>query len=118
MLAEITFNTDRMEGRLSQGFITATDCADYLVGKGMNFRDAHETVGRIVHGLEKEGKGFADLSRRSSRNFSALFDRDITRILTVEASVEARSVFGGTAPERVAEMIERAASIDEKSDMP
>jgi argininosuccinate lyase len=113
MLAEITFNTDRMEKALSGGFITATDCADYLVGKGMSFREAHETVGRMVAYLEKEAKGFGDLGPETFKEFSELFDRDIARKLTVDASVRARSVFGGTAPDRVAEMIERAISIEE-----
>ncbi len=112
MLAEITFNTDRMGKALSVAFITATDCADYLVGKGMNFRQAHETVGRMVVYLEREGKGFADLGPEQFREFSELFDQDVARTLTVEASVRARSVFGGTAPQRVAEMIERAVSVE------
>jgi len=113
MIREIVFNTERMERALSGGFVTATDFADYLVGKGMNFREAHETVGRIVQFLEKEGKGFSDLDQEAFRKFSELFDSDISRTLTVKASVGARSVFGGTAPDRVAEMIERAVSAEE-----
>jgi argininosuccinate lyase len=113
MLGEIVFNTDRMEKALSRGFITATDCADYLVGKGMNFRQAHETVGQMVAYLEKEGKGFADLGPETFREFSELFGNDVARTLTVQASISARSVYGGTAPRRVAEMIERAISLEE-----
>jgi argininosuccinate lyase len=116
MLAKITFDTDRMSRALAKGFVTATDCADYLVGRGMNFREAHETVGRIVAQLEKEGKGFESLSPERLKEFSALFDRDVIQILTVDSSVQARSVFGGTAPSRVAEMIERATAV-EKEDM-
>ncbi len=113
MLSEVTFDTGRMRSALSGGFITATDCADYLVAKGMSFRDAHETVGRMVMHLEKEGKRFADLAPEEFKEFSPLFDGDITRTLTMEASVRARSVFGGTSPQRVAEMIERASTIEE-----
>ncbi len=114
MLAEITFDTARMEGALSAGFITATDCADYLVGRGMSFREAHETVGRIVRYLEKEKKRFEDLAPETFKEFSDLFDGDVAGALTVAASVKARSVFGGTAPDRVAEMIERAAAAEKR----
>jgi len=114
MLGEITFDTGRMEKALDRGFLTATDCADYLVGKGMSFREAHETTGRIVAYLEKEGKGFGDMTPEQFRKFSDLFGPDIAPLLTVEASVQARSVFGGTAPSRVAEMIERAAAIEKE----
>jgi argininosuccinate lyase len=112
MMAEIVFDAARMKRALSGDFITATDCADYLVARGMSFRDAHETVGRMVLHLEREGKGFADLAPESFREFSPLFGEDIVEALTVEASVRARSLFGGTAPERVAEMIERASAIE------
>jgi argininosuccinate lyase len=112
MLAEIRFDTDRMSRALSRGFVTATDCADYLVGRGMNFREAHETVGRIVAYLEKESMGFEDLTPERFKEFSALFDPDVAQILTVDSSVQARSVFGGTAPSRVAEMIERAIALE------
>jgi argininosuccinate lyase len=116
MLGAITFDTDRMGRALAKGFVTATDCADYLVGRGMSFREAHETTGRIVAHLEKEGKGFDGLTPERFKEFSALFDRDIAQILSVDSSVQARSVFGGTAPSRVAEMIERAA-VAEKEDV-
>jgi argininosuccinate lyase len=113
MLSEVTFDTGRMEGALMGGFITATDCADYLVAKGMNFREAHETVGRMVMHLEKEGKGFADLAPETFRKFSPLFGEDIALTLTADASVKTRSIFGGTAPQRVAEMIERASAVED-----
>jgi argininosuccinate lyase len=114
MLAEIAFDTGRMGRALGTGFLTATDCADYLVGRGMSFREAHETVGRIVARLEREGKGFEDLTAERFKEFSPLFGPDIVQILSIDSSVQARSVFGGTAPSRVAEMIERAAAIEQE----
>jgi argininosuccinate lyase len=116
MLGELSFNTVRMQQALSQGFLTATDAADYLVKKGMSFRDAHEVVGKMVVRLENEGKGFADLSASDLKEFSPLFAPDILDALRPEASAGSRLVTGGTAPERVREMIEEISRIEDQED--
>jgi argininosuccinate lyase len=114
MLEQIAFDAGRMKDALAGGFLTATDAADYLVKKGMSFRRAHETVGRIVARLEKEGRTLADLSADEWRGFSELFDNDIVDAVTPEKSLAARSVTGGTAPEQVSRMIERVAALEER----
>jgi argininosuccinate lyase len=116
MLGELSFNAGRMRNALSQGFITATDAADYLVKKGMSFRDAHEAVGKMVVKLESEGKGFADISASDLKKFSPLFGPDILDALRPEASAGSRLVTGGTAPERVREMIEQIRRIEDQED--
>ncbi|MFC2008050.1 argininosuccinate lyase, partial [Chloroflexota bacterium] len=78
----------------------ATDLADYLVERGEAFRTAHDIVARLVSHATEQGKSFAELKIDEYREFSALFDDDIYSI-TVESSVAARDVIGGTAPEQV-----------------
>jgi argininosuccinate lyase len=90
------------------GFSTATDLADYLVRKGLPFRDAHEVVGRAVrHGVE-QGRDLADMSLEELRGFSARIEEDVFAVLTLEGSVAARNHIGGTAPEQVRAAIARA----------
>jgi argininosuccinate lyase len=93
---------------LEGDFMTATDLADYLVRKGMPFREAHGLVGTIV--LECEGRqiGLSQLPLSRYRQFSSLFAEDLFQALSVRHGIEARSVPGGTAPERVAEALSRA----------
>ncbi len=90
------------------GFSTATDLADYLVRKGLPFRDAHEVVGRAVrHGVE-QGRDLADMSLEELRGFSDRIGEDVFTVLTLEGSVAARNHIGGTAPEQVRAAIVRA----------
>jgi argininosuccinate lyase len=101
MLMSLGFRADRMRAAAGEHFSTATDVADYLVRKGLPFREAHEVVGRIVrhaidHGLELDAVPVADL-----RRFSPLIEADVREAITVEASLRARSVTGGTAPDSV-----------------
>ncbi len=114
MLGELSFNAGRMKKALSEGFITATDAADYLVKKGMSFRDAHEVVGKMVLKLESEGKGLTDLAASDLKVFSPLFEPDILEVLRPEASAGSRLVTGGTAPERIREMIEEISRIEDQ----
>jgi argininosuccinate lyase len=89
-------------------YSTATDLADYLVRKGLPFREAHEIVGRTVrHGIAK-GKELGELSLEELRTFSPLIEKDVQAALTVEASLRARAVTGGTAPEAVARELAQA----------
>jgi len=97
-----------MRAALAEGFATATDLADYLVRKGMAFRDAHEVVARAVREAESAGKDLADLPLERLRAFSPLIGEDVRQALTPEGSVAARSHIGGTAPTAVLAAIARA----------
>jgi argininosuccinate lyase len=99
---------ERMRAALAEGFATATDLADYLVRKGLPFRDAHEVVARAVREAESAGKDLADLPLERLRAFSALIGPDVREALTPEGSVAARSHVGGTAPAAVLAAIRRA----------
>jgi len=108
MLESLTFRVDRMREAAGTFYSTATDLADYLVRKGLPFREAHEIVGRTVrHGIA-QGKELADLPLEELRRFSPLIEKDVHAALTVEASLQARSVIGGTAPEAVARALAEA----------
>jgi len=99
---------ERMRAALAEGFATATDLADYLVRKGLPFRDAHEVVARAVREAESAGMDLADLPLERLRAFSALIGPDVREALTPEGSVAARSHVGGTAPAAVRAAIARA----------
>jgi len=108
MLASLTFRVDRMRAAAGAFYSTATDLADYLVRKGLPFREAHEIVGRIVrHGMA-EGRELGELSLEELRTFSPLIEQNVHAALTVEASLRARAVTGGTAPEAVARALDQA----------
>jgi len=101
MIPHIKAKKDNMYNSAKRGFATATDLADYLVRKGMAFRDAHEVVGLAVRlGLET-GRDLSELSLAELQNFSALISKDVFSYLTLEGSVAARKHIGGTAPETV-----------------
>jgi argininosuccinate lyase len=101
MIGSLTFRTDRMRRAAGENFATATDLADYLVKKGLAFRQAHGVVGKIVRFCEAEGKALDGLSLVELRRFSPLFQDDAKDAVTVEASLRARAATGGTAPEAV-----------------
>ena len=100
MVATWRVNTARMGAGIKDGYILATDLADYLVKKGETFRRAHDIVGRLVSETMAKGKTFGELSRAEYKEFSPLFGEDVYAI-TVETALAARNVAGGTAPERV-----------------
>jgi argininosuccinate lyase len=97
-----------MRTAAKEGFATATDFADYLVRKGLAFREAHEAVARAVRFAEKAGLGLEQLPLEEMRRFSPKVERDIYRALTLEGSVASRSHVGGTAPAQVRAAIKRA----------
>ena len=101
MLAGLTFRAERMRRAAGEHFSTATDLADYLVKKGLPFRDAHEVVGRVVRHAIDAGRELDALALEDLRRFSPLIDPDVHEALTVNASLAARNVAGGTAPEAV-----------------
>ena len=92
---------ERMRAAASEGFATATDLADYLVRKGMPFRDAHEAVARAVRHAEQKGCDLAGLPLADLQRFAPLVDEDVFRVLTLEGSVASRDHPGGTAPAQV-----------------
>ncbi|MEZ7830938.1 MAG: argininosuccinate lyase [Gammaproteobacteria bacterium] len=101
MMPAVSCNKDEMYAAAKQGYATATDLADYLVKKGMPFRDAHEVVGKsVAFGIEKK-KDLAELKLAELQNFSDLITQDVFEVLTLEGSVAARDHIGGTAPIQV-----------------
>ena len=107
MVPGIRVKPDAMRAAALQGYATATDLADYLVKKGLPFRDAHETVAQAVRECETRGCDLADLSLAELQSFHPLVGEDIHQVLTLEGSVAARKHIGGTAPERVREEANR-----------
>ncbi len=108
MLRGITVNNDAMRRAVLEGYATATDLADYLVKKGLPFRDAHEAVALAVRHAEIKGCGLEDLSLAELQKFSALVTDDVHNVLTVEGSLASRKHIGGTAPEQVKKAIAKA----------
>ncbi|MCX7171026.1 MAG: argininosuccinate lyase [Proteobacteria bacterium] len=104
----IQVKAEAMAGALQQGHATATDLADYLVKKGLPFRDAHEAVARAVRCAETRGCALADLPLAELRGFSPLIDTEVFAVLSVEGSLAARDHIGGTAPAQVRAAILRA----------
>ena len=108
MIPAIRCNAEAMRQATLKGFATATDLADYLVRKGIPFRDAHEIVGRAVAHCVEHHCDLADLDVAELQNYCDLIDEDVLDILTLEGSVAARDHIGGTAPEQVRAAISRA----------
>jgi argininosuccinate lyase len=97
-----------MRAAARQGFATATDLADYLVRKGIPFRDAHEVVGKAVALGVREGRDLSELTLEELRGFSPAIGEDVFAVLTLEGSLAARDHLGGTAPDQVRAAIARA----------
>jgi argininosuccinate lyase len=108
LLQGVAPRPERMREALREGFATATDLADYLVRKGVAFRDAHEVVARAVRAAEKAGRDLAELPLAELQAFSPLIAGDVHGVLTPEGSAASRSHIGGTAPEAVRAAIARA----------
>jgi len=108
MMPSIKVKSDNMRHAALKGFATATDLADYLVRKGLAFRDAHEVVGKAVQYGVQQGKDLAQMSLDELNVFSAVIEQDVFDVLTLEGSVSARDHLGGTAPRQVKQAIERA----------
>ncbi len=110
MLPGMKLNADRVESLAGESYMLATDLADYLVGKGVPFRDAHGVMRRLCQHCEADGLSLSDLPMAEYRRFAPQFDEDVYAI-TAAASVAARDNPGGTASNRVAEGIDRARQI-------
>jgi len=107
MIATLKVKGEKTRRTAEEGYSLATDLADYLVRKGVPFREAHGVVGRLVQYAAEMGKSFPELSLSEYQTFSPLFTEDVYSI-SVESSILARNVPGGTAPQRVKEALEKA----------
>jgi argininosuccinate lyase len=110
MLSGIEVNKAAMRQAAAEGFATATDFADYLVKKGLPFRDAHEAVARAVRHAEVKDCDLSTLPLNDLQAFSPLVGPDVFEVLTLEGSIASRNHIGGTAPQQVRKAIGRARS--------
>lgn len=108
MISTWTVNEDAMARECGVGHLAATDVADYLVKRGLPFREAHAVVGHLVLMCEKRGCNLEDLPFEVFQEASPLFERDITEALDIPSIVAARTTEGGTAPAAVAVQLQRA----------
>jgi argininosuccinate lyase len=97
-----------MKAAARQGHVTATDLADYLVKKGVPFREAHEAVAQAVRFAESRGCELAELKLSDLQRFSPEIAKDVFPALTLEGSLKSRSHIGGTAPARVKAAVAKA----------
>ena len=108
MLEHLTIHTDSMREAAGRGLLEATDLAEYLVKRGVAFRDAHRTVGKIVHDADSRGIALGDFSISELQAHCTLIEADVLECLTPEGSVRLRDHQGGTAPQRVARAAEES----------
>ncbi|HVF48598.1 MAG TPA: argininosuccinate lyase [Pyrinomonadaceae bacterium] len=114
VLAHMRLDEDRTREAATRGYMNATEMADYLARKGMPFREAHETVGRMVLRAIERGLELHELPLEELRAFSTLIEADVYHALSLEQTLASKSQTGGTSPARVAEALAAArASLDE-----
>ncbi len=111
MLATVKFRKDFMEKGASGGFTNATDAADYLVRKGVPFRDCHAVVGKMVLDCIKHNKALLDLTLDEMKVYSPYFEADVYDAISLSTCVEKRSIKGGPAPEAVLAAIEEVEKL-------
>ena len=108
MVRGMKFRPERTLAALRGEMSAATEIADYLAGKGLPFRDAHQISGEMVRYAESRGKGLDELTLEELRRYSNLIETDLLSLLTPQAVVAAKTSRGGTAPERVREQLVKA----------
>jgi argininosuccinate lyase len=108
MLRAVKFRPERMRAAAEDGFLNATDLAEYLVTKGVPFREAHEMVGRIVRECLETGKRLEEIPLERLRYFSRAFEADVTKYISLVSCVERRRSAGGTSSRLVAEAVRKA----------
>jgi len=108
IVPRIEVNKESMRKTAEEGFLVATDLADYLVRKGIPFRTAHQVVGNIVGYCIKAGEELDNLSIDKLREFSNLIEEDVFNVIKIERSIQTKDVPGGTSPKKVAEAIRQA----------
>lgn len=101
MLRTMTVNAENMRKAAAGGFINATDCADYLVGKGLPFRDAYKITGSLVAYCISNSKDLESLSLEEYKGFSELFEEDVFEAISLDTCVKNRTSYGGPSPENV-----------------
>jgi argininosuccinate lyase len=111
VLRNVKLDEERMRAAASLGMMNATELADYLVRKGVPFREAHETVGRIIVTAMERGVELGNLSLDELRSFSTEIESDVFAALTLETTLATKSTAGGTAPQRVAEALRAARQL-------
>jgi argininosuccinate lyase len=107
MVEGIIVKPEAMQRAALKGYATATDLADYLAKKGVPFRDAHEVVAHAVKAALAEGKDLAELPLATLQGFHASIAGDVYAVLSLQGSLNARNVLGGTAPAQVRAQIAR-----------
>jgi argininosuccinate lyase len=107
MIGTMRINKDNMRNAAARGFINATDCADYLVKKGMPFRDAYKITGQLVALCIEKNETLETLPLEEYRNFTDLFDKDVYDAISLETCVNQRNSYGGPSPEAVKVQIEK-----------
>jgi argininosuccinate lyase len=110
MLETAEYNTENMSRSLKNDIILATDIADYLVKKGLPFRDAHRIVGNIVNYATTNNMNLMDINLEKYKEFCELFEADVKDI-SVESSIKSKNVIGGTAPEQIEYQLKRARKL-------
>jgi argininosuccinate lyase len=105
MVPNLEVNREQMAAAARQGYATATDLADYLVNRGLPFRDAHEVVGKAVAYGIKKGKDLSEFTLEEMQSFDARIEADVFKVLSLEGSVNARNIVGGTAPQQVRKQV-------------
>jgi argininosuccinate lyase len=108
MLKSITYRSERMRAAAADGFLNATDLADYLVTKGVPFRQAHAIVGEIVRACLETRQRLEELPLERLRGFSRAFEADVYKFISLEACVGRRRSAGGTSSRLVGEAIRQA----------
>ena len=108
MVGTLSFQTYRLAELAPAGFTLATDLAEWLVRQGVSFRTAHQAAGSCVRLAESRGVGLAELSEMELAAVHPELTLDVRRVLNVDGSIASRDAYGGTAPDRVAEQLERA----------
>ncbi|MFP5264229.1 MAG: argininosuccinate lyase [Blastocatellia bacterium] len=111
VLRNIRLDPDRARGAASRGYLNATDLADYLVRRGLEFRRAHELVGRVVNYAIGRGKALEELSLEEYGEFSPLFAGDLYQALALESSLANKPAWGGTSPQQVRDALARARAL-------
>ncbi len=108
MVQGLRVDAERMRQATEEGFLNATDAADYLVSKGLPFRQAHEVIGTLVRYCLEQKKRLDQLSVDELGRYSPLFEKDFSDFITLDASLNRRGVIGGTAPDQVRKAIQTA----------
>ncbi len=111
LLGEVTFKPDTLKAATEKGYLVATDLADYLVGKGLTFREAHEIVGKMVVFAIENSRELHELSLEEMKTHSRQIEKDVYAWLEPQLTVGRRNITGGTGPDAVKRELERAKQL-------